>query len=95
MAEKLATFFQFFDILLLHEYYRGFQNMSYTIAIAGHVDHGKTSLVRVLTGVNTDRLPEEVRRGLTIDLAFAHGKFSSKSRNVDISFIDENYTLLY
>lgn len=62
--------------------------MSYTIAIAGHVDHGKTSLVRALTGVNTDRLPEEVRRGLTIDLAFAHGKFSSKSRNVDISFID-------
>lgn len=42
------------------------------IATAGHVDHGKTSLVRALTGVDTDRLEEEKRRGLTIDLGFAH-----------------------
>lgn len=42
------------------------------IATAGHVDHGKTSLVRALTGVDTDRLDEEKRRGLTIDLGFAH-----------------------
>lgn len=42
------------------------------IATAGHVDHGKTSLVRALTGVDTDRLVEEKRRGLTIDLGFAH-----------------------
>ena len=42
------------------------------IATAGHVDHGKTSLVRALTGVDTDRLAEEKRRGLTIDLGFAH-----------------------
>ena len=42
------------------------------IATAGHVDHGKTSLVRALTGVDTDRLPEEKRRGLTIDLGFAY-----------------------
>jgi selenocysteine-specific elongation factor len=42
------------------------------IATAGHVDHGKTSLVRALTGVNTDRLPEEKARGLTIDLGFAY-----------------------
>ena len=42
------------------------------IATAGHVDHGKTSLVRVLTGVDTDRLPEEKQRGLTIDLGFAY-----------------------
>src|SRR3954452_19636935 len=38
---------------------------------AGHIDHGKTSLVRALTGVDTDRLPEEKRRGITIDLGFA------------------------
>ena len=42
------------------------------VATAGHVDHGKTSLIRALTGVDTDRLPEEKRRGLTIDLGFAY-----------------------
>ena len=42
------------------------------VATAGHVDHGKTSLVRALTGVDTDRLPEEKRRGMTIDLGFAY-----------------------
>jgi selenocysteine-specific elongation factor len=42
------------------------------IATAGHVDHGKTALVRRLTGVETDRLPEERQRGLTIDLGFAY-----------------------
>lgn len=42
------------------------------ITLAGHVDHGKTSLVRALTGVETDRLAEEKRRGLTIDLGFAY-----------------------
>jgi len=42
------------------------------IATAGHVDHGKTALVRALTGVDTDRLPEEKRRGLTIDLGYAY-----------------------
>ena len=42
------------------------------IATAGHVDHGKTSLVKVLTGVDTDKLPEEKSRGLTIELGFAY-----------------------
>ena len=42
------------------------------VATAGHVDHGKTTLVRVLTGVDTDRLPEEKRRGMSIDLGFAY-----------------------
>jgi selenocysteine-specific elongation factor len=42
------------------------------IATAGHVDHGKTSLLRALTGVDTDRLPQEKARGLTIDLGFAY-----------------------
>src|SRR5579859_4042790 len=44
---------------------------SLVIATAGHVDHGKTALVRALTGIDTDRLPEEKRRGITIDLGFA------------------------
>ena len=42
------------------------------VATAGHVDHGKTLLVKALTGVDTDRLPEEKRRNLTIDLGFAY-----------------------
>ena len=41
------------------------------IGTAGHIDHGKTQLVKALTGVDTDRLPEEKRRGITIDLGFA------------------------
>ena len=41
------------------------------LGTAGHIDHGKTSLIRVLTGVNTDRLPEEKKRGITIELGFA------------------------
>lgn len=41
------------------------------LGTAGHIDHGKTALVRALTGVNTDRLPEERRRGITIELGFA------------------------
>ena len=42
------------------------------VATAGHVDHGKTSLVKALTGVDTDKLPEEKNRGLTIELGFAY-----------------------
>jgi selenocysteine-specific elongation factor len=42
------------------------------LGTAGHIDHGKTALVRALTGVDTDRLPEEKRRGITIDLGFAN-----------------------
>lgn len=43
-----------------------------TIATAGHVDHGKSTLVRAMTGTDPDRLAEEKRRGMTIDLGFAH-----------------------
>lgn len=43
----------------------------FVIGTAGHVDHGKTTLVQALTGVDTDRLPEEKRRGITIELGFA------------------------
>lgn len=42
------------------------------VGVAGHVDHGKTALVRALTGIDADRLPEEQKRGLSIDLGFAY-----------------------
>ena len=41
------------------------------VGTAGHIDHGKTSLVKALTGVDTDRLKEEKERGITVDLGFA------------------------
>jgi len=53
-----------------------------TIGILGHVDHGKTSLVKALTGVDTDRLEEEKRRGLTIVLGFAY--LNSKKGSIDL-----------
>ena len=43
----------------------------YIIGTAGHVDHGKSALVQALTGVDPDRLPEEKRRAMTIELGFA------------------------
>ena len=42
------------------------------IGTAGHVDHGKTALIKALTGIETDRLAEEKKRGITIELGFAH-----------------------
>src|SRR5205823_2365509 len=50
---------------------------NFIIATAGHVDHGKSSLVKALTGIDPDRLPEEKARGITIDLGFAHLTLSS------------------
>ena len=44
----------------------------YIVATAGHVDHGKSALIKALTGTDPDRLPEEKARGITIDLGFAH-----------------------
>src|SRR6059036_1340473 len=44
----------------------------FIVATAGHVDHGKSSLIKALTGTDPDRLPEEKARGITIDLGFAH-----------------------
>ncbi len=55
------------------------------IATAGHIDHGKTSLVRALTGVDTDRLPEEKARGMTIDLGFAYADVEGGGR---LGFVD-------
>ena len=58
------------------------------IATAGHVDHGKSSLVRALTGTDPDRWEEERRRGLTIDLGFAHTTVADEHGAEDISFVD-------
>lgn len=55
------------------------------VGTAGHIDHGKSSLVRALTGVETDRLKEEKARGISIDLGFAYRTFPSGHR---IGFID-------
>lgn len=49
----------------------------FIIATAGHVDHGKSALVKALTGIDPDRLPEEKARGITIDLGFAHLELST------------------
>lgn len=56
------------------------------IATAGHVDHGKTTLVRALTGVETDRLPEERARGMTIDLGFAY--LPLPAQGTTLGFVD-------
>ena len=55
------------------------------VATAGHVDHGKTSLVRALTGVDTDRLEEERRRGMSIDLGFAYADLGGV---LPVGFVD-------
>src|SRR5438876_2809571 len=57
---------------------------SIIIGTAGHIDHGKTALVRALTGVDADRLPEEKRRGITIDIGFADLDLG----DVRIGFVD-------
>ena len=56
-----------------------------TLGTAGHVDHGKTTLVRALTGTDTDRLPEEKQRGLSIDLGYARLELPSGRR---LSLVD-------
>jgi selenocysteine-specific elongation factor len=62
---------------------------SVIVGTAGHIDHGKTALVRALTGIDADRLEEEKRRGITIDIGFAHldlpGRDDSRIR---IGFVD-------
>jgi selenocysteine-specific elongation factor len=62
---------------------------SVVIGTAGHIDHGKTALVRALTGIDADRLPEEKRRGITIDLGFAFLEAATSSGcSLRISFVD-------
>ena len=55
------------------------------VATAGHIDHGKTLLVKALTGVDADRLPEEKKRGMTLDLGFAYADLENGAR---LGFID-------
>ena len=55
------------------------------VGTAGHIDHGKTSLVKALTGIDTDRLPEEKARGITIDLGFA---FLEEPDGLTIGIVD-------
>ncbi len=62
---------------------------SVVIGTAGHIDHGKTALIHALTGIDADRLPEEKRRGITIDLGFAFlDVVSSHGSPIRISFVD-------
>lgn len=58
------------------------------IGTAGHVDHGKTSLVKALTGIDTDTLAEEKRRGVSINLGFAHLDFDEGSRTLRAAVVD-------
>ncbi|CAN5506084.1 selenocysteine-specific translation elongation factor [soil metagenome] len=61
------------------------------IGTAGHIDHGKTTLVRALTGVDTDRLPEEKRRGISIELGYAYLRAAdgtSSAEPVSLGFVD-------
>src|SRR5437763_1278846 len=55
------------------------------VGTAGHIDHGKTALVKALTGTDADRLAEEKRRGITIDLGFAHLQLA---KDIRLGFID-------
>jgi selenocysteine-specific elongation factor len=52
---------------------------NFILATAGHVDHGKTAVIKALTGTDTDRLPEEKKRGITIELGFAHLELEGNS----------------
>src|SRR3954465_2939739 len=62
---------------------------SIIVGTAGHIDHGKTALVKALTGIDADRLEEEKRRGITIDLGFAHLELRDPSGEiVRIGFVD-------
>ena len=57
---------------------------SIVVGTAGHIDHGKSALVRALTGTDPDRLKEEQARGITIDLGFAH----LETDGVNLAFVD-------
>src|SRR5436309_6475335 len=61
---------------------------NFILATAGHVDHGKSALVKALTGTNPDRLPEEKARGITIDLGFAELNLAGPKGDLHASIID-------
>jgi selenocysteine-specific elongation factor len=75
------------------------QMKSIIVGTAGHIDHGKTALVKALTGIDADRLEEEKRRGITIDLGFAHMDLpaphdkttndqTTKAKTLRLAFVD-------
>ena len=68
------------------------QSKSLIVATAGHVDHGKTSLVNFITGTDTDTLAEEKQRGLTINLGFAYHQFiqsiDNETYKCTLGFVD-------
>ena len=62
---------------------------SIIVGTAGHIDHGKTALVKALTGIDADRLEEEKRRGITIDLGFAHMDLpGANGETLHLGFVD-------
>lgn len=62
---------------------------SIVVGTAGHIDHGKTALVKALTGIDADRLEEEKRRGITIDLGFAHMELPNPNGgSLQVGFVD-------
>ena len=62
---------------------------SVIVGTAGHIDHGKTALIKSLTGIDADRLAEEKRRGITIDLGFAHLELAAPSgEHIRFGFVD-------
>src|SRR6478736_9849331 len=62
----------------------GWGGRTLVIGTAGHIDHGKSALVKALTGTDPDRLKEEQERGITIDLGFAHVAIG----DVQVAFVD-------
>ena len=62
---------------------------SVIVGTAGHIDHGKTALVKALTGIDADRLDEEKRRGITIDIGFAHLDLpAERGETLRLGFVD-------
>jgi selenocysteine-specific elongation factor len=61
---------------------------SVIVGTAGHIDHGKTALVKALTGIDADRLEEEKRRGITIDIGFAHLELGQAGETLRLGFVD-------
>src|ERR1700757_3818691 len=62
---------------------------SVIVGTAGHIDHGKTALVKALTGIDADRLEEEKRRGITIDIGFAHLELTAPNgEKLRLGFVD-------
>ncbi len=65
------------------------QMKSVIVGTAGHIDHGKTALVKALTGIDADRLEEEKRRGITIDIGFAHFELPAPDGSrIRVGFVD-------